>query len=60
MFNLFFKILQNKYCHAKVLSKRFHFNGDTNGFCLQNQELALFINSAEEKKVNMPYFVVFC
>ena len=39
--NSFCKILKNKWYHATVLLKRFHFNGHTIGFRRQNQKLEI-------------------
>ena len=38
---LFYKILKNKWYHAKVLLKRFHLNGHIIGFHPQTQKLEL-------------------
>ena len=35
----FFQMLKNRYYRVKVLTKRFHLNGDTLGFHSQTQKL---------------------
>ena len=44
----FNKTLKNKWHHAKVLPKRFHFNGHTIGFHPQTQKLELHYTSPQQ------------